>query len=158
MFALIAAALFGSYLQAVTGLGYIGIQSGYSWMNLGNKTHHDYGLNSDFHAGYLFSLSNSLYLGPEIGLGFNFYSPKNKDIKIDTNYYAPIMARLQWQVEDDLYLFGKAGVTYVKQTLKYSGLSDDRRDWQASFSAGVRQLSILEPLREDHDLHILRRL
>ena len=106
-------------------------------MNLGNNTSHDDGLSGDIHAGYLFPLMGGLSLGPEMGLGTNFYSPKfiSRE-KLDTNYYVPVMAKLQWQVSNRVYLFGKAGITYVSQTLKYSGLSDDNRDWHGSVGLG----------------------
>ena len=137
---ILATALIAGFVgtASATGVGpYVGVQGGYSWMNLGNNTSHDDGLSGDIHAGYLFPLTNSLSLGPEIGLGSNFYSPKNRGDKLDTNYYVPVMAKLQWQVNNEVYLFGKAGVTYVSQTLKKAGFSDDNSDWQASFGLGA---------------------
>ena len=137
---LLATALITGFVgsASATGVGpYIGVQGGYSWMNLGNNVSHDDGLSGDIHAGYLFPLTSSLSLGPEMGLGTNFYSPKYHGIKLDTDYYVPVMAKLQWQVSNELYLFGKAGITYVSQTQKLGGYNHDESDWQASFALGA---------------------
>ena len=137
---LLATALIAGFVgtASATGVGpYVGVQGGYSWMNLGNKSSHDNGLSGDIHAGYLLPLTSSLSLGPEVGLGTNFYSPKESGWKLDTNYYVPVMAKLQWQVSNELYLFGKAGITYVSQTQKHSGLSYDNSVWHASFGLGA---------------------
>lgn len=128
---LLATALITGVVGSVSAANvgpYIAAQGGYSWMDSSHpdevKVKNDSGMSGELHGGYLFPLTSSLSLGPEIGIGTNFYDYKLKDktsadkVKYETNYYVPILARLQWQINDDLYLFGKAGVAFVKQTGK----------------------------------------
>ena len=98
---------------------YVGGEFGYSKTN-GKNVQNKNGMNHDLYLGYKFPLSDTLSLGPEIGLAKLSYSPKahinsNTSVKYKTNFYVPVVARLQWKMNDSLYLFGKLGMAYVSQ-------------------------------------------
>ena len=139
---------------------YVGFQGGYSFME-GNKVEgiakiqNKNGFSGEVNAGYLFPLTDSLSLGPEIGIGKNFYSPKvngspygvDANLKLKNKFYLPILARLQFQVNDDIYIYGKLGATYVSQSLEYNGsyqfenFSDNekisKKEWQTTAGLGL---------------------
>lgn len=133
-----------------SGGAYMGIQGGYSWSNfepssqiddaklLGlrktkNKKTDQNGVGADIHFGYLFPITDSFSIGPEVGIGKNFYKPKYKTYvsynhddtfgiksEVDTKLYVPILLRAQLQLNDELYVFGKVGAAYMDQKVTTS--------------------------------------
>ena len=156
---------------------YMGIQGGYSWSKLDPSSQKDFatsgglqkkktdrnGVSADIHFGYLFPITDSFSMGPEVGIGKNFYKPKYKtyvsddkghnagfQTKVDTKLYVPIFLRAQLQLNDQLYVFGKAGIAYMDQKAtisKYGNLSGakvkaDLRDesnkrWVGAYGVGM---------------------
>ena len=146
LFTALMTCLVGTASAKLSGL-YVGGQFGYSFTD-GEKVQSKNGLNNDLYLGYKFPLSDSLSLGPEIGFGKLFYSPKGKidsntSIKYKTSFYVPVVARLQWQINESLYLFGKAGLAYVSQNVDVSSpiasINQNRSEkkWNTTESIGL---------------------
>ena len=124
---------------------YIGAQAGYSFADLPDipivsvatvKPKDDNGFVGEINGGILFPVSDYFLLGPEVGIGFFGYSPKYSEsitsqpfpgrsisgsLKFENDYYIPIVARAQFPISDDFYLFAKAGIAYVSGKAKASG-------------------------------------
>ena len=91
------------------------------------------GIVGELHGGYLFPITESLSLGPEIGFGYLGYSPEfqgNGDtsgnnyasgsLKFQNQFYIPLVARAQYDINDNLYVFAKAGIAYVQTKINSS--------------------------------------
>ena len=135
---------------------YVGFQGGF-WNKVEGiaKIQNKNGFSGQVNAGYLFPLTDSLSLGPEIRIGKNFYSPKvdgsqygvDANLKLKNKFYLPILARLQFQVNDDIYIYGKLGATYVSQSLEYNGSYQfenfsnnekrSKKEWQTTAGLGL---------------------
>ena len=130
---------------------YLGIQGGESWMSLknnesGKDTQDNNSFSSDVHFGYLFPINDSFSIGPEIGIGKDFFEPEIAEVlfgitHVQTDYYMPVLLRSQYQISDDFYVFGKLGVTYVSQfvieSINFSDKNYNVKKWQGSFGAGL---------------------
>ena len=132
---------------------YIGGQVGYSFSDLPNvgitgisKKDED-GFIGEINGGVLFPLTDNVLLGPEVGIGMFGYEPKYKDnfgdsLKFTNDYYIPIVARAQFLINDDFYLFAKAGIAYVSGEVKgksFDGdsIKQDQDDWKFTGSLGA---------------------
>ena len=109
--------------------------------------------NGSLALGYLFNVSDKFSIGPEIGYSTFLNSPETTwdsngstvaTAKVKDSYTMPIMAVAQYQLSDDVFLFGKAGMAYVEQKVDFSnseGLDNNsvkNKDWNfaAGFGAG----------------------
>ena len=170
---------------------YIGLELGYGWLDKGSQGPIDDsgelaqselrnlvsptanydgsdngldGFSGAINFGYLFPITDSFFLGPEVGYMFMFQSPDFKwnfsdslgqtdtlKYKIQNSTIIPLLAVARVNVSEDFYLFAKLGVSYVHQKLsidEYQGLLDpiDKKalgdgetasNWQFTGVAGV---------------------
>lgn len=130
---------------------YMGLELGYGWYDEGNKgtiynsgekANTDFGLGGNngtdnglgvfsggINFGYLFPITDSFFLGPEVGYLFNFQTPDYKwkfgnselKYKLKDNTIIPLLAVARVNVAEDFYLFAKLGVSYVYQKFSISG-------------------------------------
>ncbi|ASK79823.1 hypothetical protein CF386_12350 [Paraphotobacterium marinum] len=141
---------------------YIGAQVGYSFTDLpdadittaagqsyGFNKKDDDGFVGEINGGVLFPITDYFLLGPEIGIGMFGYSPKyslnalgiNASVKYENDYYIPLVARAQFPINDDFYLFAKAGVAYVngetKENIQGKSFKQNQDAWKFTGSLGA---------------------
>ena len=129
---------------------YIGGQIGYSKASSPTidsvKPENTSGMATELHLGVLFPITDSFFVGPEIGYGMFSYSPKydfknDGTTKFENNNYIPIVIKAQIQLSEDFYLFAKAGMAHVNGKIK---IQDNRGNesikqsaWESTFALGT---------------------